>query len=279
MSDILLVGWVLLDFVGYVDAFPVTGGTAVARDFDAACGGRAANQAMAITAVEGDVALIAHVGSDRHADVLLEELGDIGVLPDFITPAPAATGMRLVSLRDDGKRQSVTYAGANEFLTVDDINRRSPAFAAARVVGVTAEPAGAVTLRALELAQMSGIPRILTHVPGAQLSDRVLEACGILVVSASQAHGVLDPTLATEQPEHAARALLQRGAGTVIVLSGDRAVIVDAQGTRMMPSPSPLDGEDACDAFVGGLLIGLSMGERIDQALTRGVRVACLLVD
>jgi sugar/nucleoside kinase (ribokinase family) len=278
-APIVCVGWISLDVIGHVDAFPTAQAHARAGDFDAACGGRAASQAMAISAVEGSVSLVARIGSDTNAELLQAELIELGIDADNVLAAPAPTGMRMVAEQPDGQQLAVVFAGANDYLTVDDLNRRSELFAAAAVVGVTAEPAGAVLARALELARAGDARTVLTHTPGAQLSDRVLAAADVLVVSASGCAGVLDPGMTQERPAHAARVLVQRGARNVVVLTSRAAILADADGARELPSPTPLDAEDATDAFAAGLITGLAEGESIEHAMARGVRVAGLLVE
>jgi ribokinase len=281
MSDVLVVGWISLDFIGEVDSFPVPGASVVAKDFDVACGGRAANQAMALTAIEGDVSLIARVGGDQHAQLLLDEMVDIGVGSDYVTEAPAATGLRLIAQQQhDGEQMTIVFRGANDFLTVDDLNRRADAFARARAVGVTTEPAGAVVLRALELAEQAGIPKVLTYHPSnLATSDRVLTRADVVVVSDATCAGLLDQKIARNQPEQAVRALNQRGAAAVVLLTPDRAILSRTGDARQVPSPSRLDTEDAVDAFVAGLLQGLAQDEQLEEAVIRGVRTSCLLID
>lgn len=279
MSDVIVVGWISLDFIGHVDSFPAPASSVLASDFDAACGGRAANQAMALTAIEGKVALIARVGGDQHAGLLQDELLELGVVNEFVSEAPAPTGLRLIAEQPDGSQMAVVYAGANDYLTVDDLNRRAGTFQAARAVGVTTEPPGAVVLRALELARQGGAPTLLTHSTGAHVSDRVLAAADIVLLSDSTCLGMLDPGVTRDQPAHAARALVQRGASTVVLLTRERALLATGGDVREVPTPAPLDSEDAVDAFAGGLLQGLAEGEEIPSAVLRGVRVANLLVD
>lgn len=279
MSDILTIGWVTLDFIGRVTALPTVETAAWVKDFDASCGGRAANQAMAVSAVEGSVALIARLGSDQHAAMLREELEDIGVSIDFVTDAPAATGMRMIAQEDDGPQLMMSYGGANLHLTVDDLNTRREAFANARAIGITAEPAGAVVLRAQELAGYYGKPVVLTHVSGQHVSDRVLAGCSVLIASTSACTGLLAPEVARQQPANAARALCQRGAPAACLLTSDHAYCAVGDEVQQIPSPGALDHEEAMDAFVAGVLMGLAEAEPVQRAVLRGVRVACLLVD
>lgn len=279
MSEIVVVGWVTLDFIAHVDGFPSGRVAAVATEFDAACGGRAANQAMAVSAVDGDVALLARLGGDQHASVLQEELLELGVSLDMVANAPAATGMRMVTQRPDAQQQVVVHPGANEYLTVDDLNRNAVALGAARVVGVTTEPAGAVVLRALEIGRQQNVATVLTHHAGAQVSDRVLAAADVVLLSEATCAGLLDPGVTRDQPELAARALCQRGATSVVLLTRERALLVSADGGASIPTPEPLDSEDAVDAFAAGLLTALAANGSLEQSVERGVRTAGLLVD
>src|SRR4051794_13764034 len=101
---IVCVGWISLDVIGKVATFPTPQMHASADDFDAACGGRAASQAMAICAVEGVVSLIARVGSDTNADLLQAELIELGIDAEYVEAAPAPTGMRMVAEQADGQQ-------------------------------------------------------------------------------------------------------------------------------------------------------------------------------
>lgn len=278
--QVLVTGFISIDFIGHVEGFPGAGLPEQAKELDVACGGRAANQAMALCAVEGDVALIARVGTDEHATLLTEELLELGVGTEFVQQAPSATGLRLISELPDGTQAITVYRGANDYLTVDDLNRRADSFRTAGAVGVTTEPAGAVVLRALELARQSGVTSVLTHHPSQKpVTDRVLAAADVVVCSDATCTGLLDPGIAQTQPEPALRALVQRGAPAVVLLSRTRALLATGTDVREVASPGRLDTEDAVDAFVAGLLQGITEGEPLEQAVLRGVRISCLLVD
>lgn len=280
MTDVLVTGFITIDFIAHVEALPTGSVPVQASEFDVACGGRAANQAMALTAVEVPVSLLARVGQDDHADLLRDELVDLGVEIEHLGTAPAPTGLRLIGELPQGDHGTIVYRGANDYLSVDDLNRRAALFASAKAVGVTTEPAGAIVLRALELARQGDTPTVLTHSAGTRnVTDRVLASCTALVLSDTTSHGMLDPGIARDQPESAARALCQRGAPAVALLTRDRALLATAAGVRQVGSPGRLDSEDAVDAFAAGLLQGLSGGDTLDDSFVRGVRIANLLVD
>jgi ribokinase len=280
MARVLVTGFITIDFIAHVEGFASSFVPEQATDLDVACGGRAANQAMALTAIEGEVSLLARVGTDEHATLLTDELLEIGVGTEFVQQAPSQTGMRLIAEQADGTRQVTVFRGANDYLTVDDLNRRAEALRSVGAVGVTTDPAPAIALRALEIAAQANVPTVLTHAPSAKpTSDRLLANASVTVCSDATCTGLLDPGVAKEHPEAALRALVQRGAPAVVLLSATRALLATADDVRDVASPGRLDTEDAVDAFVAGLLQGLAEGEALEPAVLRGVRTGCLLVD
>jgi ribokinase len=279
MSEIIVVGFISIDFIGHVEGLPTTLVAAKASEFDVACGGRAANQAMAVTAIEGSVSLIARVGNDQHADLLTDELRELGVGSETVAEAPESTGLRLIAELPDGNQAAIVYRGANDYLSVDDLNRNAQSFTDARAVGITTEPMGAVVLRALELAKTGGARSVLTYHPGLPISDRVLGSADVLVLSDLTCNGLLDPEIAERQPDHAARALCQRGAPAVVLLTADRALLATPAQIRQVQSPGQLHREDSVDAFVAGMLQAFASGESLEEGVVRGVRVANLLID
>lgn len=280
MTDILVAGFITIDFIAHVSGIGSTSVPQHASEFDIACGGRAANQAMALTAIESDVSLLARLGSDEHASLLSEELLEIGVGIELVRQSPSQTGLRMICELEGGERQVTVFRGANDFLSVDDLNRSADAFRLAGAVGITTEPAGSVTLRALELAAQHQVPTVLTHAASARpISDRLLASASIVVTSDATCAGLIDPSVAQEHPEAALRALVQRGPRAVILLSAERALLATSDEMREVVSPSRLDSEDAVDAFVAGLLQGLAQSDKLEDSILRGVRTGCLLVD
>ncbi|MCW2949403.1 MAG: PfkB domain protein [Thermoleophilia bacterium] len=280
MPRTVIIGFITIDFIAHVEGFASTGIPEQATELDVACGGRAANQAMALTAIEGDVQLLARVGTDEHASLLTEELLELGIDTQLLQQAPAQTGLRLIAERGDGERSVTVFRGANDYLTVDDLNRRADDIRLAKAVGVTTEPAGAVVRRALEIARTAGVPTVLTHAPSAKpISDAVIAAADIIVCSEATCSGLIDPGVAQEQPEAALRAIVQRGAPAALLLTQHRALLAIGSDVREVPSPGRLDTEDAVDAFVAGLLQGLTEADSLDESVLRGVRTSALLID
>ncbi|HEV3203165.1 MAG TPA: PfkB family carbohydrate kinase, partial [Gemmataceae bacterium] len=84
-----------------------------------------------------------------------------------------------------------------------------------------------------------------------------------------------------EMVESAARMLLKRGPGTVVVtLGGNGSLTVTAQETLHVPAPlvNALDPSGAGDAFIGALGVFLAEGLPLYDAVRRANAVAALSV-
>jgi ribokinase len=88
--------------------------------------------------------------------------------------------------------------------------------------------------------------------------------------------------LTGKQPgEEAARELLARGAGSVVLTLGDRGcLVVDAEGATHVPvdQVQAVDTTGAGDAFVGALATFLAAGRSLVDAAGRANAVAALSV-
>jgi len=84
-----------------------------------------------------------------------------------------------------------------------------------------------------------------------------------------------------EEAETAARMLLGRGAGKVILTLGERgSLLVSAEETTHVPTPDvkAVDTTGAGDAFVGSLAYFLAGGQTITEAMRRANHIAAVSV-
>jgi ribokinase len=89
------------------------------------------------------------------------------------------------------------------------------------------------------------------------------------------------PVGTTEEATAAARALLARGAGTVILTLGERGcLLVTGSETIHVPAPrvQAVDTVGAGDAFVGSLAYFLGLGKPLAVAAERANRIAAVSV-
>jgi ribokinase len=114
------------------------------------------------------------------------------------------------------------------------------------------------------------------------LPQELLSAAGLCVLNeleAEQLSGIRAATL--PQAEEAARALLARGPGVVIVtLGADGALVAEAKSTEHVPAirVRAVDPTGAGDAFIGTLAVYLAEGLPLGAAVRRANAVAALTV-
>jgi ribokinase len=83
------------------------------------------------------------------------------------------------------------------------------------------------------------------------------------------------------EAEGAARDLLERGPGAIVLTIGDRgALLVDAEGAHHVPAMKveAVDSTGAGDAFVGSLAVFIAEGFNLREATSRAVAIASLSV-
>jgi len=89
------------------------------------------------------------------------------------------------------------------------------------------------------------------------------------------------PTGSLEEADTAARALLAKGAGTVVLTSGQRgSLLVSQQKTEHIPAKKvkTLDSTGAGDAFIGSLAYFIAAGKPLPEAVRRANDIAAISV-
>ena len=111
---VVVVGSANVDLVVPVDRHPGPGETVLGGDLRRTPGGKGANQAVAAARAGGaDTTLVAALGHDDAAELLLESLTSAGVRTDAVQRVDAPTGTALITVSPDGENAIVVAAGAN----------------------------------------------------------------------------------------------------------------------------------------------------------------------
>jgi ribokinase len=138
-------------------------------------------------------------------------------------------------------------------------------------------------LAALRIGRAAGVRTIFNPAPArAQLPAEAYALCDILCPNESETEILTGLPVATlAEAEAAARLLLDRGAGSVILTLGERgSLLVQAAAVVHVPAPAvrAVDTTGAGDAFVGSLAVFLAAGLPVAEAMGRANRIAALSV-
>ena len=280
---IVVVGSSNTDLVLRVARLPRPGETVSDGIFDTVPGGKGANQAVAAARAGGQVTFVARVGRDAYGAQSIEHLQRDGIDTRFVrSDRGAPSGVALILVDQAGENCIGVAAGANARLSPADVRRTRSAINRARVVLIQLECPLDTVQAAVELASDAGVPTILNPAPARPLPARLLRRISFLTPNETEAGsltGVRVTGIATARK--AARGLLDRGVGGVMVTLGARGVLVATSDvTQHLPAfpVTPVDTTGAGDVFNGALAVALGEGRPVLDAVRFAQAAAALSV-
>lgn len=158
---ITVIGSINADLVAGVEQLPLRAETIHALHFQQHLGGKGANQAVAAALLGGRVAMVGCVGDDGAGAQALQGLAEAGVHRDGVrTVVGKPTGTALITVDKRGDNTIVVVPGANDALTVADVQAIEPQLAASAAVMLQLEVPDEVVLATTEIVAKlwSGTP-------------------------------------------------------------------------------------------------------------------------
>ena len=271
--SVVVLGSANTDLIVRVPRIPAPGETILGHDFATAAGGKGANQAIAAARAGGvPVSLIARLGDDDNGRRTLESLARGGVAVEHVrTDASAPSGVALILVDDEGENAIAVAPGANARLSEAHVDAAANLIAASDVLLMPLETPLATVSHAARIAHEADTRVILNPAPAAALPDDLLRVVSVITPNQSEielltGRSARDATAA----EAAARVLLDRGVGAVVVTLGARGAlyvskdqIVQLPGHRV----EAVDTTAAGDVFNGCLAAALAEGRPVAKAL------------
>lgn len=257
---------------------PRMGETLLASAFALGPGGKGSNQAVAAAKAGGRATMITRLGDDAFADMAERVWAEAGVEAAAVRDGAGQTGAASIFVDEATGDNAISVApGAGGELSVADIEAHAATIEAADVLLVQLEQPLAAARRALEIARAAGTTTILNPAPAADLPDAVIALCDFLTPNESEAERLAGcPVTTPDEAGEAARRLLARGAGAVVVTLGAQgALLVDGTRTEKVLAPKTgrvVETTGAGDAFNGAFAVGLGEG----MTATGAMRFGCL---
>lgn len=281
--NVCVVGSTMVDLVTRVPRLPTAGETLAGSSFSQGFGGKGGNQAITAARLGASVVLVGRIGADRFGDAALANYLDAGVDARFVTrDAALPTGVAPIFVDDAGQNCIAIVPGANAALTKSDVGAAAAAIAGSDVVVCQLEIPHAAVIEAFRIARGAGVTTIFNPAPAAPVDEELWRLTSVAVPNETEAELLTGIATADDaSAEAAARVLLARGAGAVIVTLGRRgSLLVTAEGCeRIAPvTVAAVDTTGAGDAFVGTLAACLAAGMALDDAARRANLVAACSV-
>lgn len=285
IKPIIVAGGINMDLIATAERMPRPGETVFATGIARVPGGKGLNQAIAAKRLgSGAVHMIGSVGEDPFGAELLEFMREEGIEAEAVSRADVPTGVALITVDAQAENTIVVAVGANSCLTPESLDSQAFLIADASVALAQLEtPIGAVQ-RFLSMARDAGVATILNTAPARPLPDALISLVDILCLNETELAEMAGLAETTEERESlvaAAREMVARGAGCIIVTLGKAgALVVTADGDTLYPGveADAVDPTGAGDCFLGGLAARLSEGTSLSEAVAFANRAASVSV-
>ncbi len=277
---IAVIGSNMVDLVTYVARMPDRGETIEAPSFEMGHGGKGANQAVAAAKLGADVVMVTKVGDDTFGDDTIAGLRGVGIdIRHVGKVAGRSSGVATILVEPSGENRILIVKGANDDLTPEDVERAAADLRACDLILLQLEIPVETVYAALAFGARHGIATLLNPGPAlATLDVERIRHATFLVPNETELRILTGlPVESLDEVEAAARSLMARGIGTVIVTLGARgALLVEAGGsTKVPPVPvTPVDTTGAGDAFIGSFARYYVERRDVVAALNQAVRYA-----
>lgn len=291
-KKILVVGSMNMDMVMSLDRMPKEGETVHGRSLEYLPGGKGANQACAVGRLGGDGCFLGCAGEDAFGRTLVGSLEESGIQTEGIRLCPGEhTGTAVIYVDSQGANSIVVAAGANAGCDMAYLAAKEELFSSCDYLVLQLEIPEEAAWYAIRLAKAYGKTVLLNPAPAPdRIPDEILRQVDYLIPNETELARLcgLEEVGPVEVPgqgsgpvEDAARQLLQRGVGKVLVTLGAQgALLVGADGCRYFPGREvqPVDTTAAGDCFIGAFTVGLSEGMEEGEAAAFANAAAALAV-
>ena len=272
MPYVIVVGSANYDLTVRLERLPAPGETVTGGEIYASFGGKGANQAVGARRAGAEVSFIARVGQDEHGEAIVRNLLHCGLDTDgVVRDNDRPSGTALIMVDWQGRNMIAVAPGSNAYLTADDVRGMERRIAQARTVLVQLEIPIQTVAATLAMAKAHGLRTILDPAPARPLPNEILRLVDILTPNEVEAELLTGYAAGDEEGAgRAARDLLDRGCGEVLVTLGARGVLwAHPDGVELFP-PLPVvavDSTAAGDSFNGALGCALAEGRAMREAI------------
>ncbi|MDA0196856.1 MAG: ribokinase [Bacteroidetes bacterium] len=282
-GGIVVIGSSNTDMVIQTGRLPAPGETILGGQFIMNPGGKGANQAVAAARLDGEVTFIARVGNDIFGQEAIKGFQEHGIdISCVAIDNESPSGVALIMVDDKGENCISVALGANLTMQKSDIDKAKELIKQASFVLIQLEIPMEVVTYAVDLAKSLGTRVVLNPAPAQPLSDDLLSSLHIITPNETETALLTGIKVEDESTARkAARILKDKGVDIVLITMGERgAYVLSDDDDQIVPSTKviPVDTTAAGDTFNGALLVGLSDGLSLTEAVEFANKAAAFSV-
>ena len=282
MKNICVIGSLNMDLVVNVDTMPKPGQTIIGSNFKEVPGGKGANQAVAMTRLNGNVSMIGKVGEDGFGQTLINSLKNDKVDTTYIQTSKGATGVALITVDKNAQNSIVVSPGANFEVKEDDIDNNIEAIKNSDIVVLQLETPLNTIKYALNKAKELNKYTILNPAPAVKLDDEIIKNVDLLTPNETELEIISGVSIETEEDiQKAAQIMIEKRVKELIVTLGSKGSLYINKEKSMFKKAYKVEAVDttaAGDSYTGALAVALSQDKNIEDAMDFASKVGALSV-
>jgi ribokinase len=197
-------------------------------DFNQFCGGKGANQAIAIGRLGGSVTMLGKVGSDSYGKLLLNAINENNVINKIKVVENVSTGVATILVEKDGENRIIIVHGANYQVETKDLTDNLDLIMNTSIIVTQLELKMDVVDKLAILAKENNKLFILNPAPFTTISDKTLSCTTYLTPNETEL-ALLCSKKSFEnlaEVKQACLMLLKKGVKNVIVTLGKQGALI-----------------------------------------------------
>jgi ribokinase len=272
MGEITVVGSINIDLTALTTHYPKRGETIFGKRMEVLPGGKGGNQATASARLGKSVTMIGSIGRDLYGDMILESLNKDQIDTRFVKRVKEnSTGCAIITIDELAENTMLVLKGANDDLTVKDIENAFSKIDNSKVLLVQMEIPKDAVIESMKQARKKGMFVILDPAPAEGISVQALEYADLITPNRQETKHLtgIDVT-DVDSALMAAKYFESIGVKNSIIKMADQGSLVYQSGTSEFVPAVPVKAVDtvgAGDSFAGALGVAIADGVDLVSAV------------
>ena len=283
MKKVLVIGSLNMDMTVKVEELPKLGETIFGNDFYESCGGKGANQAVAVSKLGMKTEMIGMVGKDSQGEKLIQNLNKYGIISDNVIKSDELTGRAIITVDKKGDNNIIVIPGSNFKITKEHIQAKQDVIASSDVVIFQNEiPSETVEFSLLKAKELGKIT-IFNPAPARKLSGEVFKNTDYLILNETEMEEIFEIKFNDEEyTEKISIKKKEYGIKNIILTLGDKGSILFSEDNNIKKydvyKVKAVDTTAAGDSFIGAFTMKICESGNSDEAIKYATAVSAIVV-
>lgn len=283
MKKALVIGSLNMDMTVKVEELPKLGETIFGNDFYESCGGKGANQAVAVSKLGMKTEMIGMVGKDSQGEKLIQNLNKYGIISDNVIKSDELTGRAIITVDKKGDNNIIVISGSNFKITKEHIQAKQDVIASSDVVILQNEiPSETVEFSLLKAKELGKIT-IFNPAPARKLSGEVFKNTDYLILNETEMEEIFEIKFNDEEyTEKISIKKKEYGIKNIILTLGDKGSILFSEDNNIKKydvyKVKAVDTTAAGDSFIGAFTMKICESGNSDEAIKYATAVSAIVV-